>query len=917
MQSVPILIPTLEAVPITTPEPTPSADQLARQAAKQNDKPLAIGQPRTWESATGAIFWPDGATPWTGACSGSNYYSSLIEAAAKAAGADPTIMSSLIDVEGSGERAVSPAGAMGIMQLMPDKFQPGDDPFDVKTNLLRGAELVARLQRSYSQEAQIAAAYFGAIDGAGNVTGASDGNVTGFEYVRRFQAALDYHRAITDNSHLLKLLSPLTTPLGQQNISFGFRGDYGLDLALEIRGAGGVASLGTEHLAWDIIIPGTANNGRGSPVFAPFSGRIVLTSDPAGGPNGIWLENASLDLRARIMHMDALAYGLTTGTCVNAGQKLGILGAQGTEGFPHLHLGFERLSTGERIDPDVFYRLGVPMESAPHLADSRDLIRIRVPSGQVLGAPAVNGGRVVWSDLSSGRPRLDGLALQTGQHFKAGADGSTFQTAPALSGNSLVWLESQAGAASDQGQALTTLFVQDLTTGNVKQLTDQPGRYGQPSVDGQVVVWTETTPDGTAIRAANLATGERFAIATAPGFRAWPTISGSTVVWSEWPDASAGASLADLATKPADLRAFDLKSRQTATIAQGSAVGQPSLSGSLVVWREHPALQSTSEEVCAAATPLRSLNLATGLPAPLPADARTITAPVVSGSLVSWQGCSSSAGAPIQGFDLADGRSFTFNPGDPAAIGPAAQLVQDGQTVFWTNPGGENATLSGANLLTSPVSGGRFFARTAVRHDEHLLGQSVTNDPAALLYSAFRALGDSPLLGVPVSNRFTLLDGLIYQATESALLQWNPVANQANLANTFDILHDAGKDDWLTSQFQVPPQAPDLPTGDWDAIRTGRLAFLTDPAIESFYRATPDVNRYPNWSQADSIRLYGLPASKPMVMGDSVVQRFQRAVLRRPNSGPQTATVEALPVGPILLQSGLIAQDASQPQPQP
>jgi len=80
---------------------------------------------------------------------------------------------------------------MGLMQLMPDKFRSGDDPFDVTTNLRRAAEHISLLRARWGSPDRIAAAYFGAIDGGGNITGASDGNVDGYEYVRRFQGATD------------------------------------------------------------------------------------------------------------------------------------------------------------------------------------------------------------------------------------------------------------------------------------------------------------------------------------------------------------------------------------------------------------------------------------------------------------------------------------------------------------------------------------------------------------------------------------------------------------------------------------------------------------------------------------------------------------------------------------------------------
>ena len=90
-------------------------------------------------------------------------------------------------------------------------------------------------------------------------------------------------------------------------------------------------------------------------MFAPVDGTIIRTSDPVGGPNGIWIENTGSDLRVRLMHMDALAPAIATGTRVQAGQWVGVLGGQGTEDFPHLHVSFERLSTGECIDPARFY----------------------------------------------------------------------------------------------------------------------------------------------------------------------------------------------------------------------------------------------------------------------------------------------------------------------------------------------------------------------------------------------------------------------------------------------------------------------------------------------------------------------------------------------------------------------------------
>ena len=117
-------------------------------------------------------------------------YASLIESTASAVGVDPAIVAALMEVEFSGEDAVSPAGALGLMQVMPDKVFEGDDPFDPTTNVLRAAQFVRRLSAKYGDDlASIAAGYFGAIDGQGRVTEASDGNVNGVVYVTRFADA--------------------------------------------------------------------------------------------------------------------------------------------------------------------------------------------------------------------------------------------------------------------------------------------------------------------------------------------------------------------------------------------------------------------------------------------------------------------------------------------------------------------------------------------------------------------------------------------------------------------------------------------------------------------------------------------------------------------------------------------------------
>jgi hypothetical protein len=74
------------------------------------------------------------------------YWSTAIQAWATAAGLDPNLVATVMQIESCGDpRALSPAGAMGLFQVMPGHFTASDDPYNPDTNALRG---LAYLKRS-------------------------------------------------------------------------------------------------------------------------------------------------------------------------------------------------------------------------------------------------------------------------------------------------------------------------------------------------------------------------------------------------------------------------------------------------------------------------------------------------------------------------------------------------------------------------------------------------------------------------------------------------------------------------------------------------------------------------------------------------------------------------------------------------
>ena len=184
-----------------------------------------------------------------------------------------------------------------------------------------------------------------------------------------------------------------------------------------------------------------------------------------------------------------------------------------------------------------------------------------------------------------------------------------------------------------------------------------------------------------------------------------------------------------------------------------------------------------------------------------------------------------------------------------------------------------------ANLEVA-VPNGRHFQQTS----EHPgLGFDIVDLPttpigAAPLWSAVRARGGPTLLGYPLSRAFVGRDQCVYQILQRVILQACG-AGQVQFANTFELLEQAGKDEWLAAFHSVPPPiTSDGSTSLQHAIEI-RLGWLTNAALREAYLQPPN-GEVAEWSQADAINLYGLPMSYPMDYGPFVSQRFQRIALQ-------------------------------------
>jgi len=796
---------------------------------------------------------------------------------------------------------------------MPDKFRPDDDPFHVPTNLRRAAEFIGRLNARYGSGEQIAAAYFGAIDGAGNLTGASDGNVDGFEYVRRFQAAQSCLLAGLGlpGAEVGQLVSPLGTPLNRANISFGFLDDYGPALARLIRGPIDVARYGTLHFAWDLVVPGAQNNGRGSPVFAPVDGTIIRTSDPAGGPNGIWIENTGSDLRVRLMHMDALAPAIATGTRVQAGQWVGVLGGQGTEDFPHLHVSFERLSTGERIDPARFYfrpnsETSMPIAGAAYrsaaattpLAVTHAVTRnLSIPTNGDIERLAVDGEVLVWSAVEGGSRRVRALDIGTGWTFSPGDPSAGEQFSPVVNGERLMWLDTRESWAGSKGRADSTIadvYLFDLATGTERRLTSVPGKYASLAVGRETAAWVSQAGDLQTLHVIDLGSGRDAVVDWSFSRIESVTMAEDSVIYAVAPDQEATSG-------ELEIRQYTISTGATAVLHRGR-VGRLSGDGHIVVWEEPT---STNVGSVIRSLDIRTGQLQTGVPEPAVRGSMSIS----DGTLL-WQEAQrdGSRSLVLHGLTsastsrLADG---TLDMKVAAALGHG--------TLAWKTESGD---LGVARLPAWDIEGGQYFSELDPgRRLTGSLGYRIADDGGIPMWSEFLRLGGEAVLGRPVTDRLQLPDGLVYQVTERALLQWNSVRGRAELANVLDALSGAGQDGQLHSRWQIPPQAPPEDGSDPVGARETRLQWLTDPAIRAAFLAPPAGAPVSGWDTEAAITRYGLPTSPPEDFGPFVAQRFQRAVLQHWNPsvpGAQENPVTLVDIGLLfreLVSNGSVANE--------
>lgn len=81
---------------------------------------------------------------------------------------NPNLVATVMQIESCGNpQATSPAGAMGLFQVMPYHFEANENPYDPNTNAKRGLSYLKRAYQKWNQDALMAfAGYNGGLTGA-------------------------------------------------------------------------------------------------------------------------------------------------------------------------------------------------------------------------------------------------------------------------------------------------------------------------------------------------------------------------------------------------------------------------------------------------------------------------------------------------------------------------------------------------------------------------------------------------------------------------------------------------------------------------------------------------------------------------------------------------------------------------------
>jgi murein DD-endopeptidase MepM/ murein hydrolase activator NlpD len=305
------------------------ADENAAYLMDKTGLAIESGAPYfSWVTESEDEMWISGSVGWdwgSGEFVPAEYVE-YFEEAAKETGLDVSLLEAVAAVESEfNPNAVSPAGALGIMQLMPYTVKELgiSDPFDPRENILGGAKYLKTLVDRFGKT-DIALAAYNA--GAGNVE--KYGGIPPFEetqeYVSKVMNLWKTGIPVWNNDFYAPVKGEITSPFGERIHPITKKQSFhsGIDIA---------APIGTPVKA--------AKDGRVK--FADEAGLYGLTVilDHGNGLTTVYGHCFQLNVRQ--------------GDEVKKGDVIALVGSTGLSTGPHLH--FEIRLNGKPINSAGYF----------------------------------------------------------------------------------------------------------------------------------------------------------------------------------------------------------------------------------------------------------------------------------------------------------------------------------------------------------------------------------------------------------------------------------------------------------------------------------------------------------------------------------------------------------------------------------